>query len=472
MGRPLVGSPHNPQIPMKHLFETMIAAAWNWQPKQHRMVPGLDVGGAFREDHASRRSIVIPHGIRAEHMAILGKTGTGKSSLLRHFTAQDIQSDFGFMHFDLHGETTPHVLSLLADEEQRRGVDLSDRVILIEPADLEWAVGMNVLAANSDAERFQLVAEVAQVLKQRWHLDSFGARTEELLRNALLALSERHLTLLELSPLLTDREFRARCLAHVQNAEVLSYFTTRYDVGSDAMQASWRDAVLNKVSAFTADPHFRHLLGQTRSTISMRDAMDRGCWILLNLEKGRLGEHAATLGSLFLTKLKTALFARRSRTLFTLYLDELQNLVAYDSGGIDTMLSEARKFGVGVCSANQFIDQYPAAIRSAILSVGTHMCFHLSAPDADRLAAAMGGAKPLQELLKALPPRHVVVKSGHHRWQHAVVPTVRGSRQNIADLRTRSLQRWARRRVDIEAEITARQPARHASTEEVLHAWE
>jgi hypothetical protein len=170
------------------------------------------------------------------------------------------------------------------------------------------------------------------VLKQRWQLAAFGARTEELLRNSLHVLADNRMTLLELSPLLTSGPFRALCLRHVQNVEVKDYFTLRYDRASEAMQAAWRDAILNKVSAFTADPHFRHILGQVESTFSLGNAIDSGYWIILNLDKGRLGEQAATLGSLFLTRLKNALFARRSRNLLTLYCDEIQNLIVFDSG--------------------------------------------------------------------------------------------------------------------------------------------
>src|SRR5260370_30595335 len=151
--------------------------------------------------------------------------------------------------------------------------------------------------------------------------------------------------------------------------------------------------------------------------------MDRGRWVILNLDKGRLGEEASTLGRLLLTKLKNALFARRCRQLFTLYCDEIQSLVAYDAG-LDTLLSEARKFGISVVSANQFLEQYPAQMRAAIMAVGTHVFFQLSSIDADKMASALDGGKRLAELLKNLPKRHLVVKSGSHRHQEALVPNV------------------------------------------------
>src|SRR5207249_2123220 len=114
------------------------------------------------------------------------------------------------------------------------------------------------------------------------------------------------------------------------------------------------------------------------------------------------------------------LFARRSRRLVTLYADELQNLVALDSS-LETVLAEARKYGVGVVAANQYLEQYPPGMRAAVMAVGTHITFQLSSVDAERFATAADGGKSLQALLKNLPRRHMVVKSGSDRWRHVVV---------------------------------------------------
>jgi hypothetical protein len=288
----------------------------------------------------------------------------------------------------------------------------------------------------------------------------------------LLLLSENRLTLLELAPLLTDDAFRARCLRGARNGEARDYFAARYNQASEGQQNVFRDAVLNKISAFTADPHFRHILGQQRSTFSLLDAIDSGHWIILNLDKGRLGDHAATLGSLLLTKVKNALFARRRRQLFTLYCDEIQNLIAFDSG-LDTLLSEARKFAVGLVSANQFLDQYPPAMRSAIMAIGTHILFQLSSQDADKMAAALDGGKHLAEILKNLPPRNLVVKSGHHHYSRVVVPAFEPARSNYQDLLSRCRTRWARRRTDVEREIRNRiRPDQGQQTQEVLRDWD
>lgn len=236
------------------------------------------------------------------------------------------------------------------------------------------------------------------------------------------------------------------------------------------MRATMREPILNKTSAFTADPRFRHIVGQTKSTFSLREAMDEGYWIIVNLEKGKLGAHALTLGGLLFTMIKNALFTREKRALFTLYCDEIQNLIA-NSSDVETMLSEARKFGVGVVSANQFLDQYPAPMRAAILSIGTHCFFQLSSADAATVAQMLDAGKSLGERLKNLPQRHFILKSGADHWAEARVPTVEDSKTNYSDLLNRSRALRARPRVEIEREIAKRHAALNRTTEEVLHDW-
>ena len=456
---------------MIHYLEQLIVTAWNRIVSKRATVAKSDlaVGNKVHDGQISKMLCVIPQARRTEHIAILGKTGTGKSSLLKHFVLQDIHDDRGFVFFDLHGDAQDFLIASIAEKEDVEGEDLSKRLIIIEPADSEYSVGLNVLERQSDQQDFVQISEVAQILKTRWHLDAFGARTEELLRNALCVLSENGLTLLELAALLTNAAYRAKCIAHVRNADVRSYFESRYDLLSPAMQQSFREAVLNKTTAFTADPHFRHILGQQQSSFSLVGAMDRGYWIVVNLDKGRLGEHAATLGSLFLSKIKNAVFGRKSRQLFTLYCDEIQNLVTFDSG-IDTLFSEARKFGLSVVSANQFLEQYPTSMRAAILAVGTHVLFQLSSDDAARMASALGGGRQLGELLRYLPHREIVVKTGHNRWSQVLVPKIRTPEAEAQSLYHRCRQEWAKPRPEIEREIKARSSAA-AEAREVLDDW-
>jgi hypothetical protein len=170
----------------------------------------------------------------------------------------------------------PFLLRVVAAEEHAGRVDLSGRLIVIEPADLEFSIGLNVLEVQPGHHSYVQLTEFAQILRARWNLDSFGPRTEELLRNGLHVLADNGLTLLELSLLLTNASFRTRCLEQVQNSEVVSYFRTRFGTRSEAAQGVYREAILNKVSGFTTDSRFRHILGQQRSTFSLLDAMDHG----------------------------------------------------------------------------------------------------------------------------------------------------------------------------------------------------
>jgi hypothetical protein len=459
---------------MTSLIEKLIACTWNRfavnAPESARE-GDLDLGIAVVDERTTRSRMSVPQSKRAEHLVVLGKTGQGKSFFLRHLASQDVRAGRGFVFFDLHGDTMPFLLRLVAQEEVRRRMDLSTRLIVVEPGDPEFSIGLNVLEHGTAEQIFVQLSEFAEILKRRWHLDHLGARTEELLRNSLHVLADNNLTLLELTPFLTDAAFRAVCVANAGNPEAQNYFRARFDQASEAMQAVFRDAILNKVSGFTADPRFRHILGQRRSTFSLLEAIDNGYWVILNLDKGRLGEQAATLGSLLLTKLKNALFCRRQRSLVTFYCDEIQNLIAYDSG-LDTLLSEARKFGTAVVSANQFLEQYPPPMRAAVMAVGTHVFFQLSSIDAEKIGSALDGGKRLSELLKNLPKRHFIVKSGHQRWRQAVVPIVTEPQADYTGLYNRCRARWTRRRVDIEAEIRARHQQATRGVSEVLNEWE
>jgi hypothetical protein len=458
---------------MTKILEGMIARCWNAVAARRNAEPseGLRLGREVRDGEVTQHGVRLPEANRAEHIVLLGRTGTGKSSLLRAIAAQDIRERRGFMFFDHHGDTTPFLLKVIAAEERRTAEDLSSRLIVIEPGDPDYSVGLNVLEGESSHPRFVQVSEFASILKQRWHLDSFGARTEELLRNTLHVLADNGLTLLEVAPLLTSAPFRMRCLRQVRNADVRSYFEDRYGTSKPGMQAAMAGPVLNKLSAFTADPHFRHLLGQTHSTFSISRALDRGFWILLNLDKGRLGVESATAGSLFFTKLKNELFARAERRLFTVMCDEIQNLVSQDSG-LEVLFSEARKFGVGVTTANQYLDQYPAQMRAAALAIGTHIFFRLSSADAEHIARALDAGRGFAELLKNLPARQFVLKSADQPWRRVLAPTVREPDIDFSDLLTRSRKRWARKRQEVEQDIQKRQPKARGNQEEVLRDWE
>jgi len=459
---------------MRDFLEQLIARLWNRAAARRQKLPlatGLFLGWRVVDEAVTRSKITIPHARRATHIVLLGRTGTGKSSLIRWFCEQDIKADRGFLVFDIHGELTPLLLAIIAAEEARRGEDLSSKVIVVDPADAEFSVGLNPLDVPLGEDAFLHVSQFGEVLEHRWGLQAFGARTAELLRNALLVLAENSLTILELDPLLTEPSFRRQCLARVRNPEVRHYFEHRYETVTDPMQAVLREPILNKTSAFTADPRFRFIVGQRHSSFSLAEAMDEGKWIVANLAKGRLGAEAITLGALLLTSAKHAAFARTSRELFTVYADEVQNLVGY-GGDLETMLGEVRKFGLSICTANQYLDQLPTDMRAALLAIGTHIFFPLSPPDAQSVAAALDGGKPLAERLKNLSRRHLIVKSASDPLTEVAVPEIEQPRAPWRGLYDRSRRRWGKPRAAIEAEIVARQEKVGSADKDALHDWE
>jgi hypothetical protein len=459
---------------MKNFLEKTIARLWNTRVNERRAPVDhgdLDLGSEVVDGESTGKRVGIAQNRRAEHLSLVGKTGTGKTSLIRNLQRQDIDRDRYFAACDQHGEEMPFLLKTIALRERTLKKDLSDRLIVIDPADPDFSVGFNPLEGPSGPDRFVQIAEFSQILKERWHLDTFGARTDEVLRNSLFALSENGLTLVELAPFLGDAGFRSRCLARVTNTDVREYFELRYDLASDAMRRQLAEPVLNKVSLFISDVRFRHLLGQRHSTFSLVDAMDRGCWIILNLDKGQLGEHAATFVSLFIAKTKHAYFARKSRRVYGLYCDELPSLIVF-GGALETILAEARKKGGAVVSANQFLAQYSAQMQAAILSVGSFGFFQLSGADAQQVAAMLDGGKPLAERLKNLPRRHLIVKTVHERWREALVPVIREPNIDSSDLYRRSRARWARPRHEIEEEILNRREVGRRTNREALDGWE
>jgi energy-coupling factor transporter ATP-binding protein EcfA2 len=454
-------------------FEQRIAAIWNrliGRRREARFQGGsLDLGFRVVDDETTKRHVTLTNQDRMRHVVVLGKTGSGKSYLLRHMSQQDVEKDRGFIYFDLHGDATPFLMQAINARERRERRHLSDKLVLIDPSDPIMSVGLNPL--EQETPDFVRIAEVAEILKRHWALDHFGARTDELLRNTLYALSANNLTLVELVPFLTNKPFRAAGLTRVPNADIRQYFELRYDQASEAMQATMREPILNKTSAFTADPKFRHIVGQPQSTFSFREAMDEGYWIIVNLAKGRLGAQALTLGSLIFTMVKNALFARTTDRLCSLYCDEIQNFVAQGSE-IETVLAEARKTRTGFVSANQFLDQLPAEMRAALFSAGTHIFFQLSSGDATQISQALDGGKPLAERLKNLYQRHAIVKTGANRWTEFRVPDVHALRVDYTDLLNRVRYTRGRVRAHVERDIAKRVAQILETREEQPDGWE
>lgn len=451
---------------MSNPFETIFVNFWNRSISRSRekLTGGLPLGNIVLDDETSKAIYYVPTVLLAQHVAILGKTGQGKSYLIRHMAEHQIDAGRGFALFDLHGDLIPELLRYIAAKNPGD----AHRVAVIDPTSRDWAVGLNPLEVSDDISRFRETAELTRALADRW--DFKGARTEELLRNGMFVLSASGLTLLEMQYLLSDDEFRQLLLKKVANQEVREYFELRFNPLSDAMKATMREPVLNKLSEFTADPHFRSILGQSRSTLSFDKVLDEGMIVFINLNKGSLGPHALTLGSLLMAKIKAAIFRKRSCELFTIFADEMQNLVSADAD-FETLFSEARKFQVSIVTANQYQNQLPQSLRSAIQAIGTRVFFQLSPEDAGQVAGEIDGGKAMSERLRRLPPRHIIVRSGQSRPQELFTPDVGTVKTSAQSLLLESNKIHARLRNNIDANIRRRRPSTK-TTEEALNEWE
>jgi hypothetical protein len=259
-------------------------------------------------------------------------------------------------------------------------------------------------------------------------------------------------------------------MKRVANPDVREYFELRYDTLSAAMQATMREPALNKLSEFTSDPHFRYILGQRESTVSFDEVLAEGKVVLVNLNKGALGIHARTFGTLVLGALRSAIFRRTRKTLFTVFADEMQNL-ASQSTDFELWFSEARKFGVGIVTANQYSAQLPTSRRSATQAIGTRVFFQLSPEDATQVAQDIGGGKSMADRLRNLPPRHAIVRSGNHRPYEIVTPEVKPVSAPIREFVADSNAIHARWRSEIDEDIINRRP-KVADSKEEIHDWD
>ncbi len=319
---------------------------------------------------------------RGRHIYILGQTGTGKSGALELLTLSDIYYDQGFAVIDPHGDYAQAVLSFIP---QRR----VDDVVYFNPADTAHPIGFNPLEITDPSLKGHISSELVGVLK-RLFAESWGPRLEYILRYTLLALLDYpNSTMLDITRMLVDKKFREGVINHIDDPVVKNFWVTEFASWNDKFASEAVAPVLNKVGAFTANPMVRNIIGQPKSTFNIRQIMDQGKILIVNLSRGLVGEdNAGILGAMMVTKIQLAAMGRadlpqEQRRQFYLYVDEFQNF-ATDSFAV--ILSEARKYGLNLTVANQYISQMSEPVRDAVFgNVGTILCFRISPDDAPLL---------------------------------------------------------------------------------------
>ncbi len=323
----------------------------------------------------------IPRRDRGRHIYILGQTGTGKSGALELLTLSDIFYDQGFAVIDPHGDYAQHILSFIPERR-------IDDVVYFNPADTNYPIGFNPLEINDPTLKGHISSELVGVLKRMF--DSWGPRLEYILRYTLLALLDYpDSTMLDITRMLTEKKFREHVISYIDDPVVKNFWVNEFASWNEKFASEAVAPVLNKVGAFTANPMIRNIIGQPKGSFNIRNIMDEGKILIVNLSRGLMGEdNAAILGAMMVTKIQLSAMSRanlpeQDRRPFYLYVDEFQNF-ATDSFAV--ILSEARKYALNLTVANQYISQMSQPVRDAVFgNVGTIVCFRISPDDSPLL---------------------------------------------------------------------------------------
>jgi len=394
---------------------------------------------------------------RSRHVYIIGQTGAGKSGMLELFALSDVFYNQGYCIVDPHGDFATDNLRFVPESR------IND-VVYFNPADTEYPVAFNPLELSDPARKPNVSSEVIGVLKRMFG-DSWGPRLEHILRYTLLALLDRpETTLLDISRMLTDKDFRKETLDYCRDVTVLQFWKHEFGQWNEKQVNESIAPVLNKVGAFTANPIIRNIIGQPKSSFDIRKIMDEGKILVVNLSKGLIGEdNAGILGAFIVTKVQLAAMSRSdipdvaNRRPFYLYVDEFQNF-ATDSFAV--ILSEARKYGLNLTVANQYISQMTDSVRDAVFgNVGTTISFRVSADDAPILSKQFEPTFEAQDLLQMNNRNFVISMIINGEKVPAFSATTLSlpdtPQDNFDQIVAASRQGYARPRAEVEAEIRA-----------------
>jgi hypothetical protein len=333
------------------------------------------------------KPVYIQEDDRRRHMYIIGKTGVGKSELLKQMILQDIAEGKGIAVVDPHGDLIEDILELIPPQR-------AEDVILFDPSDTDRPLGLNMLEAQTEQEKHYIVSSIVGLMYKLYDPNKtgiIGPRFEHAIRNAMLTVMyEKGSTFIEVVRALTDANFVQELLPKVEDPIVRRYWTDQIAQTSDFHKSETLDYIVSKFGRFVTNKMMRNIIGQSQSAFDFRKVMDDGKILLVNLSKGKIGEeNASFLGLVLVPKILVAAMSRQDmpqeqRRDFYLYVDEFQNFATPDFAQI---LSEARKFKLNLIVANQFIGQMDEEVKNAIFgNVGTIMSFRVGVNDAQYLS--------------------------------------------------------------------------------------
>jgi type IV secretory pathway TraG/TraD family ATPase VirD4 len=338
----------------------------------------------FRND---RRVFGVKREDRFSHIYIIGKTGTGKSTLLETMALQDLAQGNGFALIDPHGDLVERIADRIPSSR-------SHDVIYLNAPDPTQPFGYNPLRHVRE-DRIALAASgFLEAFKKLWP-EAWGVRMEHILRNVLMALLEQPAaTMHDILRMLSDQRFRKQVARSLKNETVRTFLEKEFERFSFGYRADGTAPIQNKIGAFLADPLLNRILTSAPQDLHIRQIMDEGRVLLVNLAKGRMGDDSSSLlGALLVTTIGLAAYSRAdapgtSRRDFFVYIDEFQTFTTL---ALANMLAESRKYRVGFTIAHQFLNQLDPDIRHAVLgNVGSLLSFRVGAEDAPCLVREFG----------------------------------------------------------------------------------
>lgn len=392
---------------------------------------------------------------RRRHVYIIGKTGTGKTTLLENMTIQDIQSGRGVGIVDPHGEFAQKMLDFVPSSR------VND-VVYFNPADLDYPIAFNAIERIDPAHRHLVASGLVGIFKKLW-AETWGPRLEYVLRNAILALLEYPgSTLLGIMRMLTDKAYRNKVTERIQDPVVKSFWVDEFAKYPDRFMAEAVAPIQNKVGQFLTTPLIRNIVGQTRSALDVRKMMDERKIFIMNLSKGLIGEDtSALLGAMLITRLQLAAMSRidipeEERSDFYLYVDEFQN---FATEAFANILSEARKYRLDLILAHQYITQMEETVRDAVMgNVGTLITFRVGGYDAEYLEKEFEPEFMAQDLVN-LGFANIYLKlmidgMASRPFSATTLPPIPKPKESYVDKIIRgSRERYAGQRSEIESKI-------------------
>lgn len=324
---------------------------------------------------------------RRRHLYVIGKTGTGKSTLLANMAINDLKNNEGLCVIDPHGDLVETLLNYIPSHR------IND-VVYFDPADPERTIKINLFEGENVAHR-ELIASGIVAIFQKLYAYSWGPRLEHILRNSLLTLLKTpQAKLSDVVELLTNAKYRAQIVEQLDDDILRSFWINEFDSMQDRQRNEAVAPILNKVGQFVSSPLVRDVVNASKSSFSIEEIMNQGKILLVNLSQGRLGEDNATmLGAMLITKIQLAAMSRvdipeEDRRDFYLYVDEFQN---FATQSFNKILSEARKYRLNLILANQYIAQIPEDVQKAIFgNCGSMISFVMGADDAQAFMKEYG----------------------------------------------------------------------------------